>query len=240
MSNQDDDYVAGFGVLIPLWVMDATPLLFFVCLLFLLYYYSTRRQESSLWSDHQSYLMSMKDGFQKTVDSTAKNVRGGGGTLSLNGRTALVTSTCPAVSGTYKSVMKFQQITQVHEPLRPECPLLECLTELLITRERDAPSAGWMLSGRRFGGLGNWEIEEGYISPLGQAYWVEQSITGDARILVHGTFSSMTSFRGEWLNSCGERGRFVEFTYIPPQQPNCHREVHVAVPVSKSKVSFLW
>ena len=236
MSNQDDDYVAGFGVLIPLWVMDATPLLFFVCLLFLLYYYSTRRQESSLWSHHQSYLMSMKDGFQKSVDYIAKNVRGG--TPSLNG-TVLVASTCPAVSGTYKSVMKSQQITQSHDPLMPEVPLLECLTELLITRERDAPSAGWMLSGRRFGGLGNWEIEEGYISPSGQAYWVEQSITGD-RILVHGTFSNMTSFRGEWLKSCGERGRFVELMYIPPQQPNCPREVHVAVPVSKSKVSFLW
>ena len=225
MSNQDDDYIPGYGVSIPLWVMDATPLLFFLSLLFLLYYYSTHRQSS----------LSMKDGFQKSVDYIAKNVRGG--TPSLNG-TVLVASTCPAVSGTYKSVMKSQQITQSHDPLMPEVPLLECLTELLITRARDAP-AGWILSGRRFGGVENWEIEEGYISPSGQAYWVEQSITGD-RILVHGTFSNMTSFRGEWLKSCGERGRFVELMYIPPQQPNCPREVHVAVPVSKSKVSFLW
>jgi hypothetical protein len=232
MSNLDDDYVPGFGVLIPLRVMDAAPLLFFFSLLFLLHHYSTRRQ-SSLWS-HQSRFMSMKDGFQKTVDYTAQKVRGD--TPSLNG-TVLVASTGPAVSGTYKSVVKFQQIAQFQKPLLPEVPLLECQTELLITRERDAP-AGWILSGRRFGELGNWEIEEGYLSPSGQAYWVEHSITDD-RILVHGKFTNMTSFRGEWLNSCGERGKFVEFTYIPPQQPTCHREVHVAVPISKSKKSFL-
>jgi hypothetical protein len=238
MSDQDDDSsIPGYGVLVPVWMMDAAPLLFLLSLFFLLHYYSTRRQS------HQSRFMSMKEGFQKSVDYTAKHVRGDN-THSLKGAVqvpVLVASTCPAVSGTYKTGVKFEQITQFQKPLLREVPLLECQTELLITRETDG-TAGWTLSGRRPDSLGNWEIEEGYLSPSGQAYWVEHGIM-DHRILVHGNFGKFAhgnSFLGEWLSSSGERGSFVEFTYIPPQQPACRKEVHVAVPVSKSKLSLLW
>ena len=165
------------------------------------------------------------EGFLKTVEFTAITVR--------NDQTE--PSSSEPMSGGYRCVMKNQEITdkKTNETAYGGGPPVAFAVQLVLTY--DIESKGWDIGGKRITKNGCFEIEEGFVAFSGKAYWVEKC--GDFRLLASGYFKG-NSFTGEWIDSCGVRGRYQEFKRF--QEPDKKLEAFVAVPVVQSRTSFLW
>mmetsp|Transcript_125914 Transcript_125914/g.187949 ORF Transcript_125914/g.187949 Transcript_125914/m.187949 type:complete len:262 (-) Transcript_125914:106-891(-) len=232
-ANDDDQalFMADFGMEIPCWMLQAAPVVFFVAILWGVGRLSSRRESQFVWpwQKRRSRKEAMDQGFAKTVDSVAKQVKSSG---RRNGSGHRV----KPLAGKYKCVMRYQDIISRHDstPLfAKQTPVAYFMTlEVLETPD------GFSLEGHRIDGNGHrWEVEESHINCQGQTYWVERS--ADTRILAHGKFANTKVFEGEWMVSDGLRGKYSEFVYIPPATTSSRVEVHVGVPVEPETASLL-
>jgi hypothetical protein len=250
--NFDDDNIPGFGWVIPPWVLQIAPFAVMACFLYGIHRLSSRRNNGNMvwpWSARgRSRRQAMHQGFAKTVDTVAKQVKlknNHSGKQASSSRKQ--TPTIPLLTGKYKCVMRFQEITGRYDKTTVygnTAPVAYVLN-LVVQEEDSNKNNGRLLSGSRLDGDGNtWTLEEGYMNNhSGEAYWVEHC--QEMRILAHGKFvaakgvsSVSSSFEGEWMSSDGTRGRYSEFVYIPPTSKQ-EREVYVGVPVPQTpKSSF--
>ena len=214
---------------------------------------------------------SMMIGFQKSVEEVAKQVRRSMMMEELvvpvanqqNRRHPTTTvGPCPAISGRYRCIIHVQQIYQFQKAILPVVAPTTSSIDLIFTRdEEDQSGLGWDIHGSHqmdssaspvLSG-GEWRLEEGHLSPTGEAYWVEKDPSGTNLLLVHGTFHTHgpsspchTAFQGEWLTSNGDRGRFSDVVHEPELESSSHsqlkqqeevypgtpsKEVFIAVPV---------
>ena len=227
---------------------------------------SSDSEDSSLPSSS-----SMMIGFQKSVEEVAKQVRRSMMMEELvvpvanqqNRRHPTTTvGPCPAISGRYRCIIHVQQIYQFQKAILPVvAPTTSSIDLIFTSDEEDQSGLGWDIHGSHqmdssaspvLSG-GEWRLEEGHLSPTGEAYWVEKDPSGTNLLLVHGTFHTHgpsspchTAFQGEWLTSNGDRGRFSDVVHEPELESSSHsqlkqqeevypgtpsKEVFIAVPV---------
>lgn len=94
----------------------------------------------------------------------------------------------------------------------------ESTMELIFTA--DDNNCGWKVSGSGQD-LSNqkFNIEKGFVSPSGQAFWVQKAENAKLKrvILVKGSFDQSCHFEGSWCSDCGWHG---SFSFFHPDQDN--------------------
>jgi hypothetical protein len=228
-------FMDDFELEIPCWVLQALPFVCCICMLWGINRLSSRRESQFVWpwQKQRSRKEAMDQGFAKTVDSVAKQVKSSGRT---NGGGHRVDLQVEPLSGKYKCVMRYQEIISRHDskPLFAKQSPVAYFMNLEVLETPD----GYSLEGHRIDGNGHkWEVEESLITSQGHTYWVERR--ADTRILAHGKFVNTKVFEGEWMVSDGLRGKYSEFVYVPPTTTNYKLDVHVGVPLQPEKASLL-